>query len=131
MRLQLRRVDLPYVFSVLHVRFFFQMVVTPVTQTKAFLCLATLWTIRRCSSLVMTESGADIFVYGTLKKLQPNHHHLLNETLGQATFEGPFRTVERWPLTIATKANLPCLLELRDFGKKSLPLFPSILAVHC
>jgi len=59
---------------------------------------------------------SNVFVYGTLKRLQPNYHHLLNKTLGEATFLGEFKTSSAWPLFISTKANLPCLIPIENKG---------------
>jgi len=72
--------------------------------------------LRHCSCGIMT--GTDIFVYGTLKKLQPNYHHMTNLSLGNASFVGHFRSQSIWPLVILTEANLPCLLPLEGFGKQ-------------
>ena len=89
------------------------------SKTKILFFLTILWLMRLCISAAMTEPWIDVFVYGTLKKLQPNHHHLLNTSLGGASYQGPFRTQESWPLIIATKANLPCLLPVKNLGKNA------------
>lgn len=59
---------------------------------------------------------ADVFVYGTLKRGQPNHNVLLDGTNGCATFQGRGRTVEPYPLVIAGKHNIPHLLNLPGHG---------------
>ncbi|XP_073204950.1 gamma-glutamylaminecyclotransferase isoform X2 [Lepidochelys kempii] len=48
---------------------------------------------------------ARVFVYGTLKKGQPNYQHMLNGTHGIAKFQGRGRTVEKYPLVIADEGK--------------------------
>ena len=55
-----------------------------------------------------------IFVYGTLKKNEPNHSLLLSLN---ARFCAQVITVDRWPLIIATKRNVPFLLYTNEAGK--------------
>ncbi|XP_072030153.1 troponin C-akin-1 protein-like isoform X3 [Amphiura filiformis] len=57
-----------------------------------------------------------VFVYGTLKRGQPNHEKMTNPDNGQATFIGEARTVEKWPLVIATKFNIPFMLDKPGLG---------------
>lgn len=54
-----------------------------------------------------------IFVYGTLKRNQPNHH-LLTER--NAVFIDEAITVDKWPLIIETNANIPFLLYKNGIG---------------
>ncbi|XP_039358647.1 gamma-glutamylaminecyclotransferase isoform X4 [Mauremys reevesii] len=65
-----------------------------------------------------TNSGrmARVFVYGTLKKGQPNYQHMINGTHGRARFQGRGRTVEKYPLVIAGKYNIPFLLNIPGTG---------------
>ena len=67
-----------------------------------------------CDSDKMSDSGLDtlVFVYGTLKIGEPNHHWL-NEARGRSSFLGPGRTLDTWPLVVVTEYNIPMLL-----GKK-------------
>ncbi|RXN29884.1 gamma-glutamylaminecyclotransferase B-like protein [Labeo rohita] len=58
----------------------------------------------------------DIFVYGTLKKGQPNYPRMKNITNGQADFLAHARTVERYPLVIGTIYNIPFLLNVPGKG---------------
>lgn len=71
-----------------------------------------------CLSLInfIMATSIYVFVYGTLKKFQPNYHRLLNASLGKADFIGRYRTTKTWPLLIVTRANLPCLLPLENEG---------------
>lgn len=69
---------------------------------------------------------ADVFVYGTLKRGQPNHKVLLDATNGCATFRGRGRTVEPFPLVIAGEHNIPRLLNLPGRGRR---VFGEIYAV--
>ncbi|XP_031625492.1 putative gamma-glutamylcyclotransferase CG2811 [Contarinia nasturtii] len=52
-----------------------------------------------------------VFVYGTLKKGEPNHHWLTNKDNGFARFECKGTTEKKFPLLIATKYNIPFLLD--------------------
>lgn len=51
-----------------------------------------------------------VFVYGTLKKGQPNYHHFDNPENGKAKFIARGHTEVAYPLIIATRWNLPFLL---------------------
>ena len=57
-----------------------------------------------------------IFVYGTLKKNEPNHEELLTRN---AKFFAKAKTVDKWPLIIASECNLPFLLNKKNYGKVS------------
>ena len=67
----------------------------------------------------MAASNHLVFVYGTLKRGQPNHEKLTNLENGKATFVGEARTVEKWPLVVATKFNIPFLLDKQGLGHVS------------
>ena len=54
-----------------------------------------------------------IFVYGTLKTGQPNYDKLVDRN---AIFVDKGVTVEKWPLVIASDANIPFLLFKKDCG---------------
>lgn len=57
-----------------------------------------------------------IFVYGTLKKGQPNYEIMVERS---ARFVDKAVTVDKWPLVIATDANIPFLLHKKDLGHVS------------
>ncbi|KAM6093758.1 PREDICTED: gamma-glutamylaminecyclotransferase [Chlamydotis macqueenii] len=59
---------------------------------------------------------ARVFVYGTLKKGQPNYKHMINTAKGLAKFQGRGRTVEKYPLVIAGKYNIPYMLNIPGTG---------------
>lgn len=59
-----------------------------------------------------------IFTYGTLKKGEPNHD-LITDSDGHATFVGMAKTVQKWPLIIASRYNIPYLLYNKGVGKVS------------
>ncbi|XP_059409139.1 gamma-glutamylaminecyclotransferase C-like [Carassius carassius] len=61
---------------------------------------------------------ARVFVYGTLKKGQPNYFRMENTSHGQAEFLARARTVEPYPLVIATKYNIPFLLNRPGTGQR-------------
>lgn len=57
-----------------------------------------------------------IFVYGTLKRGQPNYCRMINGDNGNAEYCGSAHTVERFPLVIAGKYNIPFLLNVPGSG---------------
>ncbi|XP_043473920.1 putative gamma-glutamylcyclotransferase CG2811 isoform X2 [Leptopilina heterotoma] len=57
-----------------------------------------------------------VFVYGTLKRGEPNHKLIENTTNGYAKFLGSGKTVTKYPLVIATKFNVPFLLKKSGIG---------------
>ncbi|RWS22666.1 putative gamma-glutamylcyclotransferase-like isoform X1 [Leptotrombidium deliense] len=59
-----------------------------------------------------------LFVYGTLKRNQPNYRLLMDKESGETTFVSNARTVQKWPLIIASKYNIPYLLNKRGFGNQ-------------
>uniref|UniRef100_A0A8C5NV42 Gamma-glutamylaminecyclotransferase n=1 Tax=Jaculus jaculus TaxID=51337 RepID=A0A8C5NV42_JACJA len=59
---------------------------------------------------------AHVFVYGTLKRGQPNHKVMLDCANGWAAFRGRGVTMEPFPLVIAGKHNIPWLLCLPGQG---------------
>jgi gamma-glutamylcyclotransferase (GGCT)/AIG2-like uncharacterized protein YtfP len=58
-----------------------------------------------------------VFVYGTLKRGEPNHHWLSNPQNGFQEFLGAARMVRRFPLVIASRYNVPYLLDIEEEGK--------------
>ncbi|KAL1282834.1 hypothetical protein QQF64_001637 [Cirrhinus molitorella] len=61
---------------------------------------------------------AKVFVYGTLKKGQPNYFRMKKTANGQAEFLAHARTVKQYPLVIATKYNIPFLLNVTGTGQR-------------
>jgi gamma-glutamylaminecyclotransferase len=59
-----------------------------------------------------------IFVYGTLKNGQPNHHHMENRDNGTAKFVAHGLTDCSYPLIIGTRWNLPFLLYSPGSGQR-------------
>ncbi|XP_050067589.1 putative gamma-glutamylcyclotransferase CG2811 [Anopheles maculipalpis] len=57
-----------------------------------------------------------VFVYGTLKKGEPNHYWLTDVSNGKARYIAKGRTNERYPLIIATRYNIPFLLDVPGKG---------------
>lgn len=62
-----------------------------------------------------------LFVYGTLKKGEPNHHWLRPQN-GFAKFVANGTTVKKYPLIIATKYNIPFLIDTPGQGYVSIDL---------
>ncbi|GFU15704.1 gamma-glutamylaminecyclotransferase [Nephila pilipes] len=58
-----------------------------------------------------------VFVYGTLKKYEPNHDLVADPLKGKAFFDGMARTVQKYPLVIASRYNIPYLLYRAGVGK--------------
>ena len=52
-----------------------------------------------------------VFVYGTLKKGEPNHYWLTDEKNGKAVYVGSGKTSTKYPLVIASRYNIPFLLD--------------------
>ncbi|XP_056638636.1 putative gamma-glutamylcyclotransferase CG2811 isoform X1 [Diorhabda sublineata] len=52
-----------------------------------------------------------VFVYGTLKRNEPNHSWFSKNTEGYYKFIGEAKTVEKLPLIIATEYNIPFILK--------------------
>ena len=63
-----------------------------------------------------------VFVYGTLKKGQPNEHHMSTQGDFVSNFISYARTVERRPLIIASDANVPMILDMEG-GHVSMLFF--------
>ena len=65
----------------------------------------------------MTTSLHRIFVYGTLRRGQPNHYLLLDSGNGLAKWLGVARLAKKYPLVVATRNNMPALLDKEGEGK--------------
>jgi len=57
-----------------------------------------------------------VFVYGTLKNGQPNHHWLSQTDNGYQAFLGQAASVNKFPLVIASRYNIPYLLDKPGTG---------------
>lgn len=57
-----------------------------------------------------------MFVYGTLKRGEPNHHWMTNPDNGVAWFVGVGKTAVKYPLVIASRYNVPFLLDVPGTG---------------
>lgn len=64
----------------------------------------------------MTGEKSLVFVYGTLKTNQPNHHWLTNQANGRSGLISNGKTINRYPMVIGTRYNIPYLLKLPDTG---------------
>ncbi|XP_075227255.1 putative gamma-glutamylcyclotransferase CG2811 [Lycorma delicatula] len=58
----------------------------------------------------VSSSATPLFVYGTLKRGQPNHYWLRKTENGSSDFIGTGKTTKKYPLIIATNYNIPFLL---------------------
>jgi len=59
-----------------------------------------------------------VFVYGTLKRGEPNHEVIRDARNGSAEYLGMAETVHRYPLVIASRYNIPFLVKAPDAGHK-------------
>lgn len=59
-----------------------------------------------------------VFVYGTLKKGQPNYFRMTDKRNGHAEYCCSAHTVEKFPLVIAGKYNIPFLLNIPGAGRQ-------------
>ena len=67
-----------------------------------------------------TRLAHRIFMYGTLKKGQPNYFRLQDPSkFGVASFLGEAKLTKRYPMVIASKYNIPFLLAKEGDGKVS------------
>lgn len=57
-----------------------------------------------------------VFVYGTLKKHQPNNHWFSKKDKGYSSYLCDGETETKYPLLIATKYNVPFLLNEPGIG---------------
>lgn len=57
-----------------------------------------------------------VFVYGTLKRNEPNHDWLTKPENGIGTFVDTGVTKSKYPLIIATKYNIPFILQSPGIG---------------
>lgn len=61
-----------------------------------------------------------VFIFGPMKRGEPIHHWLENPENGFALFITEAMTVEKLPMIIATKYNVPLVLYRPDMGYVSL-----------
>eukprot|EP00092_Neocalanus_flemingeri_P057389 GFUD01068200.1.p1 GENE.GFUD01068200.1~~GFUD01068200.1.p1 ORF type:complete len:156 (+),score=57.77 GFUD01068200.1:70-537(+) len=66
----------------------------------------------------MSQKRFLVFVYGTLKKGEPNHHWLSSPENGVQQFKGQAITVNQFPLVIASRYNIPYLMDKAGVGNK-------------
>ncbi|KAK7794289.1 hypothetical protein R5R35_014573 [Gryllus longicercus] len=57
-----------------------------------------------------------VFVYGTLKRNEPNHTWMEDKAFGYSQYICNGVTVEKYPLVIATRYNIPFLLDVPGEG---------------
>lgn len=63
----------------------------------------------------MEKLKIKVFVYGTLKTGEPNHH-VMSETDGEYSFISKATTQDKFPLVVGTKYNIPFLLDQAGQG---------------
>ncbi|XP_014277603.1 putative gamma-glutamylcyclotransferase CG2811 isoform X2 [Halyomorpha halys] len=57
-----------------------------------------------------------VFVYGTLKRNEPNHNWLSDTNNGNSKYLGEGTTLQKYPLIIGTRYNVPFLLDKAGVG---------------
>lgn len=57
-----------------------------------------------------------VFVYGTLKNNEPNHYWLTDRTNGVSRLVAKGKTNNKYPMFIATRFNIPFLVNLKATG---------------
>jgi gamma-glutamylaminecyclotransferase len=62
----------------------------------------------------------NVFVYGTLKRGQPNHNLLQDENKGIKVFCGLGKSVNRFPMVISSRYNIPYVLDAAGKGNNIL-----------
>lgn len=67
------------------------------------------------SSRIMSRNL--VFVYGTLKRNEPNHHWLVEKENGDARLVGVANTKEKYPLVIASRYNIPYAVAAPGLGE--------------
>lgn len=65
----------------------------------------------------MSSNLTRVFAYGTLKRGQPNHYLMQDAKNGIAKFLTKAETVERFPLVVGTRYNIPFLLNKLGAGE--------------
>nr|XP_046237985.1 gamma-glutamylaminecyclotransferase-like isoform X2 [Scatophagus argus] len=70
--------------------------------------------VRLQSCIHMTH----VFVYGTLKRGQPNNYRMFDRTNGKAELLASASTIQKYPLVIASKYNVPFLLNVPGQGHR-------------
>jgi len=71
-----------------------------------------------------------VFVYGTLKQNQPNNYHLNGTKNGCAVFRSIAATVNKYPLVISTRFNIPFLLQIEGTGNVSYFSYNIIICIE-
>lgn len=67
-----------------------------------------------------------VFVYGTLKRGQPNYHLLVDPENGLAKFLGEAKLTKRYPLVVGSSFSVPLLLPVENQGKVHGTMYPEI-----
>ncbi|KAL5287592.1 GGACT family protein [Megaselia abdita] len=66
----------------------------------------------------VAQTMSRVFVYGTLKKGEPNHYWLTKPENGVSKFISEGTTVTKFPLVIGTRFNIPFILDKKGSGNE-------------
>ncbi|XP_623476.1 putative gamma-glutamylcyclotransferase CG2811 isoform X4 [Apis mellifera] len=97
----------------------FHIAAAAVLTNIAFLEIYTLYDLPKIEDISFLSNKNPlqrVFVYGTLKRGEPNHCLIQDTENGYAKFLGLGRTTIPYPLIIATDYNIPFLLKKPGFG---------------
>ncbi|XP_067631173.1 putative gamma-glutamylcyclotransferase CG2811 isoform X3 [Eurosta solidaginis] len=75
-----------------------------------------LFAINYVMSTKLPGNLVKVFVYGTLKRGEPNHHCLTRNENGHSRFVCEAQTIKKFPLVIGTRYNIPFLLNKPGSG---------------
>lgn len=64
------------------------------------------------------ENNIYVFVYGTLKKNEPNNHVISDTKTGCHEFISSAKTIPKYTLVVGTKFNIPFCLEIKNKGNQ-------------
>lgn len=57
-----------------------------------------------------------VFIHGTLKQNEPNNYYMMQPENGQSMFVGKGNTVTKYPLVVASRYNIPFVLDVAGQG---------------
>ena len=71
----------------------------------------------------MSKNWQLIFLYGTLKRGEPNHDAFISSEDGNAEFVCEAVTVDKWRLVLETSFNIPLVINTPGSGHVSITHF--------
>lgn len=68
-----------------------------------------------------------VFIHGTLKQNEPNSYYMAQPENGRSMFVGKGNTAKKYPLVVASRYNIPFLLDAAGKGHVSKIHFLEIM----